>query len=105
MRLLVLAAVTAVTALAGCAPYPPYSPYPPGPPPYPPGPPPAEDQCRASDYRYLIGRHRSEIPREPRGAVWRVTCTSCPVTMDYNPNRLNIFYDERSGTVEQVRCG
>ena len=67
--------------------------------------PPGENQCRASDYQYLIGRSRSEIPAEPAGATWRVTCTSCPVTMDYNPRRLNIFYDEGSGIVREVRCG
>ena len=91
--------VTAL-ALSACAPYPPAHPVPPGPPP-----PAGEDMCRAHEHRYLIGRHRSEIPREPAGATWRVTCTSCPVTMDYNPRRLNILYDERTGIVQQVNCG
>lgn len=97
MRLVLLAAVAAVGA---CAPYPPSPPYPPGPPV-----PPSENQCRASDYQYLVGQHRSRIPAQPPGANWRVTCTTCPVTMDYNPNRLNILYDERSGTVREVSCG
>lgn len=91
----------AALAVSACAPYPP--PYPPGPP----GPPPphGEDMCRAYEYRGLIGRHRSEIPRQPPGATWRVTCLGCPVTMDYNPRRLNIFYDERTGIVREVNCG
>jgi hypothetical protein len=101
MRLAVLAVVAMVGA---CVPYPPYPPYPPGPPP-PPPPPPSENQCRASDFQYLIGQNRSRIPPQPSGANWRVTCTTCPVTMDYNPYRLNILYDERSGVVREVRCG
>ena len=97
MRLVILAVAAAVGA---CAPYPPSQPYPPGPPP-----PPSENQCRAAEYQYLIGRNRSQIPVQPPGANWRVTCTTCPVTMDYNPGRLNILFDERSGIVREVRCG
>ncbi len=89
----------AALALSACAPYPPAQPGPPGPPPS------GDDMCRASEYRYLIGRHRSEIPREPAGANWRATCASCPVTMDYSPSRLNILYDERTGVIQQVNCG
>ena len=91
-----LAAFATIAALGACAPYPPNPP---------PGPPTSENQCRAADYRYLVGRHRSDIPPQPAGAAWRVTCSSCPVTMDYNPYRLNIFYDERTGIVGEVRCG
>lgn len=70
------------------------------------GPPPAEDDlCRASDYQYLVGRKRSEIPPRPEGAVWRIACTTCPVTMDFNPRRMNIFFDEQTEVIKQVRCG
>lgn len=95
MNLFVPALGAVVLGLAACAPV--------GDAPHPISP--GENQCRASDYQYLIGRSRSEIPAEPAGATWRVTCTSCPVTMDYNPRRLNIFYDEGSGIVREVRCG
>jgi hypothetical protein len=27
------------------------------------------------------------------------------VTMDYNPRRLNIVYDEATGVIRQVKCG
>lgn len=71
------------------------------------GPPPADeaDQCGASRYQYLVGRPRSAIPPQPAGATWRVTCTGCPITMDYSPARLNIFYDSETERVEEVRCG
>lgn len=95
MRLVLIASVIAVGA---CTPAPPPGP---GPEPIPP----EQNQCRATDYQYLIGRNRSEIPAQPAGATWRVTCNSCPVTMDYNPSRLNITYDERTGVIDSVSCG
>ncbi|MCS6624966.1 hypothetical protein N0B44_18795 [Roseibacterium beibuensis] len=73
-----------------------------------PGPMPPEEgasQCRADHYQRYIGRNRSELPARPEGEIWRVTCTTCPVTMDYNPNRLNILYDQSSGVVREVKCG
>lgn len=63
------------------------------------------DQCRASQYQNWIGRNRSELPAAPVGQVWRVTCSTCAVTMDYNPGRLNIVYDDASGVIRSVRCG
>ncbi|WP_029087336.1 hypothetical protein [Brevundimonas aveniformis] len=85
---------------AGCVPVPP----PPqigGPDPVPP----ENDQCRAAVHQTLIGRHRSEIPATPPGATWRVSCSSCAVTMDYNPRRMNIVYDDRTEIIQSVSCG
>ncbi|HRH19742.1 MAG TPA: hemolysin [Brevundimonas sp.] len=67
--------------------------------------PPENDRCRASVRQDLIGRHRSEIPTTPPGAIWRVSCSSCAVTMDYNPQRLNIVYDDRTEIIQSVSCG
>jgi len=66
---------------------------------------PEDDQCRATAYQSWIGRNRSDLPSPPSGEVWRVTCSTCAVTMDYNPRRLNIVFDQDSGVIEQVKCG
>lgn len=95
MNIHLLSLAAAGLVAAACAPVPP--------PPMPPDDGPS--QCRADQYQRLVGRHRSELPPKPPGATWRVTCTTCPVTMDYNPNRLNIFYEQSSGIIREVRCG
>lgn len=70
------------------------------------GPPPDDPkQCGADKYQWLVGQPRSRIPEQPGGARWRIACTTCPVTMDYSPQRMNIFYDEESEIVETVKCG
>lgn len=63
------------------------------------------DQCGAADHQWLVGENRSRIPEEPEGATWRIACTSCPVTQDYSPERMNIFYDEETEIVASVSCG
>jgi len=63
------------------------------------------DACGAGRHQWLVGRPRSDIPPRQAGADWRIACTGCPITMDHRPERMNIFYDERSGTIEEVRCG
>ncbi|HYE43643.1 MAG TPA: I78 family peptidase inhibitor [Caulobacteraceae bacterium] len=61
--------------------------------------------CGAPDYQYLVGKNRSEIPAAPAGAIWRVHSTEDAVTMDYNPRRLNIVWDAKTGIVKTVSCG
>jgi hypothetical protein len=63
------------------------------------------DLCKAADFQYLVGKHRNEIPVPVEVVNRRVVCTTCPVTMDFSPHRLNIFYNTRTELVEQVRCG
>lgn len=63
------------------------------------------NQCKADQYQRYIGRNRSELPTRPADEMWRVTCTTCPVTMDYSPRRLNILYDETTGVIREVKCG
>lgn len=70
-----------------------------------PDPTPAADQCGAAQAQRLIGRNRSEIPVPVNPGLQRVACTTCPVTMDFHPRRLNFFYDADTGIIKEVRCG
>jgi hypothetical protein len=63
------------------------------------------DFCKANDLQWLVGKPRTEIPVPVDVINRRVVCTTCPVTEDFSPYRLNIFFDPDSGIVEQVRCG
>jgi hypothetical protein len=75
------------------------------PPPISPSPQPDADSCGARDAQHLLGRPRSEIPVPVRPEVQRVACTTCAVTMDFNPNRLNFFFDAKTGLIKEIRCG
>lgn len=66
---------------------------------------PTADLCRAGDLQYLVGKPKTDIPVPVDVVNRRVTCTTCPVTEDFSPYRLNIFFNERTEIVEQVRCG
>ena len=74
-------------------------------PPAPPAPEPTADACGAAAMQHLVGRLRSEIPPPAKPELQRVACTTCAITMDFNPNRLNFFFDEATGVIKQVRCG
>lgn len=63
------------------------------------------DQCGAEALQHLVGQPRTEIPVPVDVTSRRVTCTTCPLTEDYSPSRLNILYDRDSGLVERVYCG
>ena len=104
------AAFAALLALAACAPVEaPRDPIPVQPivvaPPPPPPPPEPPDYCGAKPLQYLVGQHRTKIPVPVNPSARRVTCTTCPVTMDYSPYRLNIFYDQATGIIKEVKCG
>jgi hypothetical protein len=66
---------------------------------------PASDQCQAANFAYLVGRPKREIPVPVNPEQRRVACTTCPITDDFRPWRLNIFYDQATGLVTEVRCG
>lgn len=63
------------------------------------------DQCGAAALQALVGRPRTEIPVPVEPDRQRVACTTCPVTLDYNPARLNFFFDAETGIIKQIRCG
>ena len=66
---------------------------------------PSVEQCGADKLQGLVGRSRLEIPVPVYPALQRVACTTCPVTMDYSPRRLNFFFDAETGIIKQVKCG
>ena len=69
-------------------------------------PPPSQpDACGARDLQWLVGQPRSRIPVPTDPSKRRVACTTCPVTMDYRPDRLNIFFDAETGIIKEVKCG
>ena len=66
---------------------------------------PTTDLCGAGDMQWLVGKPKTEIPVPVDVVNRRVTCTTCPVTEEFSPHRLNIFFNDQTGIVEQVRCG
>lgn len=114
MRLAPMLLVWPVLALAACSTPPQAIPAPaPSAPPAAPAPqspvpkPPVagKDSCGAAAVQNLVGRPRSEIPVPVDPSRQRVACTTCPVTMDYSPQRLNFFFDAETGIIKQIRCG
>jgi hypothetical protein len=65
----------------------------------------ARDQCGAADLQRLVGRPRTEVPVPLDPGRQRVACTACPVTEDFDPTRLNFFFDADTGRIKQIRCG
>jgi hypothetical protein len=65
----------------------------------------APDACGAGPLQYLVGRPRSQIPVPVDPSKRRVTCSTCPVPLDYREDRLNIIFDADTGTVLEVKCG
>jgi hypothetical protein len=63
------------------------------------------DACGAADLQRLVGRPRTEIPIPVDPSRQRVACTTCPITEDYNPSRLNFFFEADTGRIKQIRCG
>jgi len=107
----VLAAAALALLLAGCSSGPSEAPEPRGPAPVAARPPepapgtPHADRCGAAEAQALVGKSRTEIPIPIDPAKQRVACTTCPVTMDFSPERLNFFFDAATGVIKEVRCG
>lgn len=100
-----------ILGLSACAAAPPATPAATTPPPVsiaptiPLPPPPPPDSCGARDLQWLVGQPKSRIPVPTDPSRRRVACTTCPVTLDYSPARLNIFFDAETGIVKEVKCG
>lgn len=66
---------------------------------------PADDSCGATAYASLVGQDRAGAPASTEGRPVRVVCSTCPMTMDYNAQRLNVIFDEKTGVVQKLNCG
>jgi hypothetical protein len=66
---------------------------------------PEPDTCGAAAYASVLEQHKDRIPATPAGKVVRIVCSTCPMTMDFNQARLNVIYDEKTGTVSRLTCG
>lgn len=64
-----------------------------------------KDACGAADLQGLVGHPRTEIPVPLDPGRQRVACTTCPVTEDFRPDRLNFFFDAETGQIRQIKCG
>lgn len=64
---------------------------------------PAPASCNAAAYEQFVGQHSPQIT-VPAGTEIRHYRSGDPVTMDFNPDRLNFEYD-RSGRLVRVKCG
>ena len=104
-----LAALSLALLLTACATPPPAGDTPPPaagtPPPTTSLPPANDDTCGAAAYSSTIGDDYRTVPAAPSGRVFRVVCTTCPMTKDLNPRRLNFLYDEPTGKVVRLTCG
>jgi hypothetical protein len=67
-------------------------------------PPLGEDTCGLAPARTLIALDASAIAILQRSGPVRVIGPDQPVTMDYNPERLNVFTTAQ-GRIERVTCG
>jgi hypothetical protein len=64
-----------------------------------------KDACGAAELQGLVGRSRTEIPVPVHPEHQRVACTTCPVTQDFRPERLNFFFDAGTGQIREIKCG
>lgn len=67
--------------------------------------PPLKDACGAAELQSLVGRPRTQVPVPVDPSRQRVACTTCPLTQDYRPDRLNFFFDAGTGLIREIRCG
>lgn len=65
---------------------------------------PAENACGADELQDLVGQSATRLETIRFGVITRIIRPGMAVTMDYSPNRLNIYIDELE-VITAVRCG
>jgi hypothetical protein len=66
---------------------------------------PIQSRCEAASLAWLVGKPRTAIPVPVDLSNRRVSCTTCPVTQDYVPERTDILFDAQTGLITAVKCG
>lgn len=61
-------------------------------------------QCDAAAGQSLIGSHVGAVDFAAKANV-RIVCTTCAATTDYQAERTNIRFNEKTGIIEKVDCG
>lgn len=67
-------------------------------------PPAAEDNCGAASFANLIGQPREAAEAAPLPVSSRIVGPDDAVTMDFNPERLNVMLDAND-IVARLTCG
>jgi len=70
-----------------------------------PPPPAIQSRCEAASLAWLVGKPRTAIPVPVDLSNRRVSCTTCPVTQDYQPDRTDILFDAQTGLITAAKCG
>jgi len=66
--------------------------------------PPEADSCGAQGLEHLVGQPAQVLDSMRFGGPVRILQEGAPMTMDYNPGRLNITKDA-AGRISRVWCG
>ncbi|KFC77313.1 Peptidase inhibitor I78 family [Ewingella americana] len=61
------------------------------------------DTCNAASFQYLIGKPASTLDGMRFAKPMRLITPGMGVTMDFNPERLNIMADEK-GVITSMHC-
>ncbi len=63
-----------------------------------------EDSCGAVELAYLVGQPAQILERTELPQPVRIIEFGQPITMDFNPERLNVRIDP-AGVIDRVWCG
>lgn len=63
------------------------------------------DTCGASSHAQLLGRSIDEVRQRPAIGNTRIATDDGPITADFSPQRLNIFFNEQTRQIVGIRCG
>lgn len=64
---------------------------------------PEDDACGASALQHLVGQPKSVLDGMTFAPGTRILPPDAAMTMDFRPDRLNIFIDE-NGLIERLQC-